>query len=276
MTKLPISLKNKAEKYQSLPDDKKAELISSLYNKHNYSYSEIASLCSTYANKIIRDAKRLDCVTTRSRSETQKMVLDSGKCEHPTAGKQHSTATKNKIGTSVAETFEALSPQEKQKRSDAAKEKWEQMSPAAQSKFRAAAEAGIRRAAKEGSKLEKFLKERLTKLGYLVEFHRERIVTNQKLHLDIYIPELKVAIEVDGPFHFEPIWGQEILERHMRSDGEKNGLVLAQGWCLIRVRQSKRLSNKFKEEIWGELEALILQIQKKFPARGRRLFTIGG
>lgn len=39
--------------------------------------------------------------------------------------------------------------------------------------------------------------------------------------LDIYIPSLKVAIEINGPTHYEPIYGEEVLARTLRSDTKK-------------------------------------------------------
>lgn len=41
------------------------------------------------------------------------------------------------------------------------------------------------------------------------------------LELDVYIPEIKLAIEWNGIFHFEPIRGHDGLERVMRKDDHK-------------------------------------------------------
>ena len=39
--------------------------------------------------------------------------------------------------------------------------------------------------------------------------------------LDIYIPSLKTAIEIQGIFHYEPIFGQEKLDQIQKNDLEK-------------------------------------------------------
>jgi len=41
------------------------------------------------------------------------------------------------------------------------------------------------------------------------------------MELDIYIPSLKLAIEINGPVHFEPIYGQETLESIQKKDATK-------------------------------------------------------
>lgn len=39
--------------------------------------------------------------------------------------------------------------------------------------------------------------------------------------LDIFIPELKLAIEINGIVHYKPIYGEQTLERTLKSDAIK-------------------------------------------------------
>ena len=70
----------------------------------------------------------------------------------------------------------------------------------------------IRKSAKEGSKLEKFFQEKLSQAGFNVRMHVVTIPA-ENLEIDLYIPDLKTIIEVDGPSHFLPIWGEDKLQK---------------------------------------------------------------
>jgi very-short-patch-repair endonuclease len=70
------------------------------------------------------------------------------------------------------------------------------------------------------SKLEKYLETQLKLLYPNLE-----IVTNNKQiinsELDFYFPQLKFAIELNGPTHYEPIYGQEKFEKIVQNDKQK-------------------------------------------------------
>jgi len=70
------------------------------------------------------------------------------------------------------------------------------------------------------SKLEKYLQEKLVNLYPNVEFlfnDRTAILSE----LDIYIPSLNLAFELNGIFHYEPIFGKEKLVRSQSNDNRK-------------------------------------------------------
>jgi hypothetical protein len=69
------------------------------------------------------------------------------------------------------------------------------------------------------SKLEVFLQEQLKK-DYDFGFHFNRKDTINS-ELDIYIPELKLAFELNGIFHYEPIYGTEKLNQIQNNDNRK-------------------------------------------------------
>tara|TARA_R110000803_G_scaffold41244_1_gene88719 strand:- start:2354 stop:3148 length:795 start_codon:yes stop_codon:yes gene_type:complete len=254
----------------------KETFLNDAYSACELSYGEIAKLCGTYANKIRRDAKKLGCATPRDKSTAQKTAISSGRHEHPTEGKELSEATKRKIGHAVADNWANLTDKERAHRSAIGKAVWNAMTPEQQRNLRAGAGDAIRNAAKHGSKLEKFIKEGLTKAGWLVEFHKEQIVTNQRLQVDLFLPELRTVIEVDGPSHFLPIWGRDVLARNRRSDNQKSGLILANGWCLLRVRQTQTISQTYLEKVWVKVARAVDAINGKFPPKGKRLIIIGG
>jgi hypothetical protein len=55
------------------------------------------------------------------------------------------------------------------------------------------------------------------------------------------------VIEVDGPTHSLPIFGEEQLARTIASDLKKNGLLHDAGYGLLRVKQlAKNMSEHFR------------------------------
>lgn len=70
------------------------------------------------------------------------------------------------------------------------------------------------------SKLEVWLAKELPKLYPNLEFHFNRKDTINS-ELDIYIPSLKLAFELNGIFHYEPIFGKEKLKSIKNNDNRK-------------------------------------------------------
>lgn len=70
------------------------------------------------------------------------------------------------------------------------------------------------------SKLEKWLEERLLDLYPDMEFHFNR---NEAIRgeLDIFIPSLCLAFELNGIFHYEPIFGEDKLQSTQNNDERK-------------------------------------------------------
>ena len=88
----------------------------------------------------------------------------------------------------------------------------------------------MRNSSRVGSKLEHFLLFELGKRNIKVEFHKEHWLQNHNLQVDLYLPEYSAAIEVDGPSHFKPVWGQDNLNRNIKSDQQKTGLILCESF----------------------------------------------
>jgi very-short-patch-repair endonuclease len=248
--------------------------IVSLYVKEQKSTYEIASMHNTYANKIRRILIKHG-VELKTKSEAQKNAITNGTAKIPTEGKQRSEEDKLKISKSLKKSWDNLPQKEYDKRVKASKTRWESMSLADKTKMQEAAVKAIQVAGKEGSKLEKFLYTELTKEGFVVEFHKTNLIANTNLEIDMYVPAAKAIIEIDGPSHFEPIWGEEKLQKQIKADEHKTGLILSKGLAIIRI---KNLSDSVclidKQNLKTRIVALLRQFENQFPEKDKRFVEI--
>ena len=90
------------------------------------------------------------------------------------------------------------------------------------------------------SKLEKWLESKLITEYPELEFHfsRKDAINGE---LDIYIPSLKLAFELNGIFHYEPIYGKEQLIKMQNNDKRKFQACLENGieLCIIDTTSQK-------------------------------------
>lgn len=261
-------------KYDTLSDQEKTKILKQEYEISNNSFSEIAKKYSTYANKIRRDAIKLG-IKIKDKSEAQRNALSKGVVAHPTKGKVRTNEEKSKIGMGVMQNWGSLDPGQLEERQKKARDNWNNLSDDAKANMLNLANAAVREASKSGSKLEKFLLESLLKDGYKTEFHKEQSLLNTKLQIDLFLPELDIAIEVDGPSHYEPVWGTDSLNRNIKYDQKKTGLILGKGLVLIRIKQTKDFAPARAKVIYTELKSAIDNISHKFPDKDNRYFTIG-
>ena len=201
--------------------------------------------------------------------------MSTGKVEHPTKGKERSELVKSKIGHSVMEAWEGLDDKELQSRKDKARQNWENLSDDVKQNILHQANIAVREASKKGSKLESFLLKNLISDGFRVDFHKEQSLLNTKLQIDLFMPTLNIAIEVDGVSHFEPVWGEDALKRNKGYDNKKTGLILGKGLVLIRVIQKKDFSKARAQVIYDELKETIDNIKNKFPDKDNRNIILG-
>lgn len=275
MNNLPQSLINEAKNYKLYDTEKRVKLIKLLYCDNGLTWKQVADLVQeSHANTVRRFAVKYG-IKSRDKSEAQTLAIAVGNHPHPTKGKTTSKETKEKISESVAKAWQNASDEEKEKRKQQAKERWAAKTPEEQNAIRELAFEAIRKAASEGSELEKFLLESLIASGYKVEFHKEHLVAREKLQVDLFLPEQNVAIEVDGPSHWSNIWGQEALDKNIQRDREKSGILLGRGLCVVRIRHKKSPSQKDRRDILSKLLDTIKNIEDKFPPLGERHIILG-
>jgi len=100
------------------------------------------------------------------------------------------------------------------------------------------------------SKLEAWLEEQLVSTYPSLEFHFNRKDAIDA-ELDIYIPALKLAFELNGIYHYEPIHGQDKLDQIQSNDHRKfqacieRGIELA---IIVNILAAKGVSSQPRAE----------------------------
>jgi very-short-patch-repair endonuclease len=248
--------------------------IIKLYVNEGKSSYEVAEALGTYSTKILRALDFLG-IEKRTYSQAQTNSLKTGRTVHPTKGKKLKEEHKKRIGTQRAKAWAKLSQEERDRLSKVGKKNWEEMPTSKKEEMRRMALEAVREASKIGSKTERHLNNGLTNAGYSVIFHKNGLVPGSKLEVDLFLPEIKTAIEIDGPGHFLPIWGEEKLLKQQSADIIKQGILIDHGYAILRIRQiDKSISmtrmNKLLEVVLSELD----KINKKFPSKKKRLIEI--
>lgn len=83
------------------------------------------------------------------------------------------------------------------------------------------------------SKLEEHIENEITSNTNIdVLFNNKSIIGSE---LDIYVPAKKLAIELNGIFHYKPVFGQEKFESIQRNDAEKKRRCEELGITLIEI-----------------------------------------
>ncbi len=248
--------------------------IVSMYNKDGKSTYQIAEHFNTYPNKVRRILIKHG-VQLKTKSDAQKNALKKGVAKIPTQGTNRTKEERLKISKGLKARWDNISKEEYNKHVKKAKDRWAKLTNLEKKNMTDAAIQAIQKAGKEGSKLEKFLKYELSKLGFIIEIHKKNLIPNENLEIDMYLPKLKTIIEIDGPSHFLPIWGEEKLHKQIKSDENKTGLILGKGLAIIRVKHlSDSLSLASKEDLKDKLVDILNQVNKKFPKESERYIEI--
>jgi len=110
------------------------------------------------------------------------------------------------------------------------------------------------------SKLEKYLEEQLNLLYPDLEilFNSKEIINSE---LDIYLPKIKLAFELNGIFHYESIYGQNKLDQIQNNDNRKFQACIEKGINLCIIDTSKQ--KYFKEQTSQKYLDIIINIVKE-------------
>ena len=107
------------------------------------------------------------------------------------------------------------------------------------------------------SKLEGWIEENLKiKYNFKIIFNSKEEINSE---LDIYIPHLKLAFELNGIFHYEPIFGDKKLESVKNNDERKFQACLEKGieFCIIDTSGSKSFKPERDKKYLNIIENII-------------------
>ena len=241
--------------------------------KNNHSTYAIAKELNTYPKKIERILES-NGVVRRSRSEAQSLAIKSGRAKHPTEGSKRTEEQKIKISKSTEQRWKNMSKKDRQSFVDGAKDRWEKMPADKKREMLEKAGRELQKTTKEGSKAEKFLRQKPLDEGYDVQLHVKNLIEGN-FEIDLLLPELKLIIEIDGPQHFLPLFGEKRLEDVVKFDSIKNGLLISKGFCVIRIRYlCKHMSQSVQRKLWSLVSVQVEKIKDKFPPKTKRFIEL--
>lgn len=114
------------------------------------------------------------------------------------------------------------------------------------------------------SKLEKWLEIRLTELypNLEIHFNNKNTISSE---LDIYIPQFKLAFELNGIYHYKPIHGENKLNKIQNNDKRKIQACLERKIELyaIDTTQQKYFKEKTSQKYLDIIERLIHMVRKE-------------
>lgn len=122
------------------------------------------------------------------------------------------------------------------------------------------------------SNLEKWVSEQLTMLYPDLEIHynRKDAINSE---LDIYIPSLRMAFEINGIYHYKPIYGQDKLDKIISNDQQKKMLCEESNIKLYTIDTSDmnyftvKKADYFLDEIKSKLPYIKHGINKRKKLR---------
>lgn len=211
------------------------------------SVAEVAKKYKRSQSTVNRLFKKIG-VKIRTASEAQKLALASGRSKNPTEGVGHSSTAKINMSEKAANRWARITDAERDKFKQTAKDRWAKLSEADKKEMLRLAGVALKRVATEGSEIEQYLESGLLSHNFMVQKHVKNFMGGE-YEIDILLKDEAIAIELDGPHHFLPIFGEERLEKTMKFDAAKNGTLISMGLTIIRVKcLYKNLTEKMKRD----------------------------
>lgn len=236
------------------------ELLRREYLDNKKSFTQIAKELGVSDGLLIYHARKYG-LPIRSRTEAQRVSREQGRAINPHEGKSLTPEHRAAIAKTLHEKYQRLSDEEKEAYSKKVKAV-SRRDPEKLKRFTEAGQKALKTVAKKGSNLEHFFMEELILLGYSPQHGKKWAIQSEDMHIDIMLESEKIAIEVDGPQHLRVIYSQEDYDRKKEKDQRKNGLLLQEGYTVIRLGVERARSLAAKQNFLAELLEAIKEAKK--------------
>ena len=208
----------------------------------------------------------------RNRSQSQALAESSGRRINPTKGRKRRPEEIANMARGISKSYWEKTEEEREVISERLREQFHNMTDDQREKLRKNSAEGVRKAAKEGSSVENFISEALRARGMMVESHKQFVVKNESMHLDMFLPQLNLVIEVDGPTHMRPVYNDDRYEAKRDADNRKNAMLVEAGLRIIRIGIERAESLPMKEKY---LNLLLTVIDDACANLDRHIFYCG-
>lgn len=231
------------------------EWLQKEFTDNQRSAFDIAKELGCFPTQVRRWIKKYG-IEGRDRSEARKLHIE--KFGHHMEGKTRSDEEKKAISMGLQANWEGMSEKEQKERrakaSKVAHSNWAALDEEQKKEMLAKMHKGNKKAAKGGSKNENTVAQMLKDAGYKVYQRTTEFTPACIYEIDIALPSLAIAIEIDGPTHWDPVYGEENLDRVQAKDAKKDDMLRGCGWTVVRCRDystspSKAICRRIVEKI---------------------------
>lgn len=222
--------------------------------------NEVARELGVFPMQMARLAKKLEIPIDRNRAISIGLTKTPN---HPTRGRERTEEERLKMSQSHVLYEMRIPEKEKQQRVKRGKELWSKLTPEEREAKLKKRDDGLQKAAKEGSKLELYICKQLDREYYIFEKHKKHQIPNMgwAIHFDIYIPDLRTIIEVNGPSHYFSVFGKNKLIDAQRYDQRKYAGLLGGGYIIIEVVNIEgKLNLTQMQDIWEQIHEWLMKI----------------
>lgn len=242
-------------------------LLEEFVNKGKSTF-EIAKEVGCFPTQIRRLLKKYG-IPVRDRSDARKLAIQQR--GHHMEGKERTEEEKLAISMSLQTYWDDMSDEEaderRKKAAQVAMSNWEALSDEEKKLTIEKLHKGNKRAAQKGSKNENAIAAMLKERGYKVFQRTTEFTPACTYEIDIALPDYCIAIEIDGPTHWSPVYGEENLQRVQEKDDRKDQMLMGCGWAVVRCRDhssspSKAICRRIVDQIVDGIENKTFKTRK--------------
>lgn len=247
--------------YNELSDKDKIQIYQTKYIEEGFSISEIANMYGTYPNRVRRDFIHLD-LNIKTKSDVYKGLYERNVIKSPTEGRERTYEEKIKLSAGIKKAWDKMPEDKRRAIQEKHQKNWDKKSKDEKQEFIYSGIVAIRKTKDTGSKLERHVYDMLIDEGYACDRHVEHILDERKMHFDIFIQNLGVVIEIDGPSHKKDVWQSGKLNKVRTADAEKNRLVNSLGYKMIRISYLDKIYLHHLTRIKNELMEILQNLDQ--------------